>query len=69
MREGWEEFRNAGAFLTIFPMAREVPTEPSRLARCMGLFPAVGLAIGLLLAVIDWTLAPLLPRQVRNNFV
>jgi len=66
---GWEEFRLAGAFLTIFPVGRDLPVEPPQLARSMGLFPAVGLAIGLLLVVIHWALAPLLPRQVLDSLL
>jgi adenosylcobinamide-GDP ribazoletransferase len=69
MIRGWEDFRIAGGFLTIFPVAGELSTEPSRLARSMGLFPAVGLVIGLLLVVINWALAPLLPRQVLDSLL
>jgi len=66
---GWEEFRLAGAFLTIFPVGRDRSVEPPQLARSMGLFPAVGLVIGLLLVVIHWALAPLLPRQVLDSLL
>jgi len=66
---GWEEFRLAGAFLTIFPVGRDLPVEPPQLARSMGLFPAVGLVIGLLLVVLNWALAPLLPRQVLDSLL
>jgi len=69
MIRGWEEFRIAGGFLTIFPVANDLSTEPSRLARSMGLFPAVGLVIGLLLVVINEALAPLLPRQVLDSLL
>jgi adenosylcobinamide-GDP ribazoletransferase len=69
MKQGWEEYRIAGAFLTIFPVARDLSMEPPRLARSMGLFPAVGLTIGLLLVVINWALAPLLPRQVLDSLL
>lgn len=69
MIRGWEEFRLAGAFLTIFPVGRDLPVEPPQLARSMGLFPAVGLVIGLLLVVLHWALAPLLPRQVLDSLL
>lgn len=69
MLKGWEEFRIAGAFLTIFPVARDLSMEPPRLARSMGLFPAVGLVIGLLLVVINWALAPLVPRGVLDTLL
>jgi len=69
MIRGWEDFRIAGGFLTIFPVARELPTEPPRLARSMGLFPAVGLTIGLLLVIINWVLAPLVPRGVLDSLL
>lgn len=69
MRQGWDEFRTAAAFLTIFPVGRELSMEPSRLARSMGLFPAVGLVIGLFLVVLNWALAPLVPRGVLDTLL
>ncbi len=66
MKREWEEFRIAGAFLTVFPLARNLEMEPERLARSMGFFPAVGLAMGLGLVVLDWFLAPLIPRAVLD---
>lgn len=69
MRQGWDDFCAAVAFLTIFPVGRELPMEPARLARSMGLFPAVGLVIGLLLVAINWALSPLLPRQVLDSLL
>ncbi|HEX9874907.1 MAG TPA: adenosylcobinamide-GDP ribazoletransferase, partial [Deferrimonas sp.] len=62
MKKEWEDFRIAGAFLTIFPVARDLSMEPERLARSMGLFPAVGAVIGLALVVLNWVLTPLIPR-------
>ncbi|MCK4623620.1 MAG: adenosylcobinamide-GDP ribazoletransferase [Desulfuromonadales bacterium] len=66
MKKHWEDFRVAGAFLTIFPVAEKLEMGPERLARSMGLFPAVGLILGLLLVVCNWLLAPLLPRGVLD---
>jgi adenosylcobinamide-GDP ribazoletransferase len=66
MKRGWEEFRLAGAFLTVFPVARGVSMEPERLGRSMGLFPAVGLTVGLGMVVINWALTPLIPRAVLD---
>jgi len=66
VKREWEEFRIAGAFLTVFPLARNLEMEPERLARSMGFFPAVGLAMGLGLVVLDWFLAPLIPRAVLD---
>jgi adenosylcobinamide-GDP ribazoletransferase len=66
MKKEWEDFRIAGAFLTIFPVARELSMEPERLARSMGLFPAVGAVIGLALVVLNWVLTPLIPRPVLD---
>ena len=66
MRKQWEDFRLAGAFLTIFPLANSVTISNERLGRSMGLFPAIGLALGLLLVVCNWLLTPLLPRAVLD---
>lgn len=64
MKQRWEDFRVACAFLTIFPVASRVPMDNPQLGRSMGLFPAVGLALGLALVVCNWLLTPLLPRAV-----
>ncbi len=66
MNRGWQDFRLAAAFLTIFPTARGFDMEIDRLGRSMGQFTAVGLAIGLGLVVIDWALAALIPRAVLD---
>ncbi len=66
MRKSWEDFRVACAFLTVFPVAGSLSIDDQRLGRSMGLFPAVGLALGLLLVVCNWLLAPLLPRAVLD---
>lgn len=66
MKREWQEFRVAGAFLTIFPTARGLSMEPAVLGRSMGFFPAVGLAMGLGLVVLNWALAPLVPRAVLD---
>ena len=66
VKREWDDFRAAGAFLTVFPVARGVAMEPSRLARSMAFFPAVGLALGLLLVVADWLLGLVLPRAVLD---
>jgi adenosylcobinamide-GDP ribazoletransferase len=66
VRQHWEDFRVAGAFLTIFPVADSLAIDDRRLGRSMGLFPAVGLALGLMLVVCNWLLAPLLPRAVLD---
>ncbi|AMV73412.1 adenosylcobinamide-GDP ribazoletransferase [Desulfuromonas carbonis] len=66
MKEQWDDFRAAIAFLTVFPVARNLALEPPRLARSMAFFPAVGLTLGLLLVVADWFLGLLLPRAVLD---
>lgn len=66
MRKEWDDFRVAGAFLTIFPVARGLSMEPERLGRSMAFFPAVGLALGLSLVVMNWLLTPLIPRAVLD---
>ncbi len=64
MKENWALFRLAGAFLTVFPLGSKLDFTAERLGRSMGLFPAVGLTLGLLLVVCNWLLTPLLPRAV-----
>lgn len=66
MKREWEDFRIAGAFLTVFPVGRGVAMEPERLARSMGLFPAVGLVLGVGLVILNWVLSPLIPRAVLD---
>jgi adenosylcobinamide-GDP ribazoletransferase len=66
MKQGWEDFRIAGAFLTVLPVARGITMEPQRLGRSMALFPAVGLALGLGLVVLHGLLAPVLPAAVLD---
>ncbi len=60
---GWDDFRRALSFLTVLPVGRELPCDAPLLARSMALFPAVGLLLGLLLAlangVLQWLLPPL----------
>ena len=58
MKREWEDFRIAGAFLTVFPVGRGVAMEPERLGRSMGLFPAVGLALGVGLVILNWVAHP-----------
>ena len=53
MKREWEEFRIAAGFLTIFPVADRLSTEPERLARSMAFFPAVGLLLGMGLVVVN----------------
>lgn len=66
MKQQWDDFRTALAFLTIFPVAENVPMDNRRLGRSMGLFPAVGLLLGLGLVFCNWILTPLLPRAVLD---
>jgi len=66
VKREWDDFRAAGAFLTVLPMARRVEMDSSRLARSMAFFPAVGLSLGLLLVVADWFFGLLLPRTVLD---
>ncbi len=66
MRKEWEDFRVAGAFLTIFPVARGLTMEPERLGRSMAFFPAVGITLGLGLVVMNWLLSALIPRAVLD---
>jgi adenosylcobinamide-GDP ribazoletransferase len=66
LKQGWEDYRIAGGFLTIFPVARGLSFNPERLARSMAFFPAIGLTLGLVLVVINWVLSPFIPRQVLD---
>ncbi|MDO3377517.1 adenosylcobinamide-GDP ribazoletransferase [Geoalkalibacter halelectricus] len=66
MKREWFELRLAGAFLTVFPVARDLKTTPERLGRSLAFFPAVGLILGLLLVVLNWALGALLPRAVLD---
>ncbi|TYO98459.1 cobalamin-5'-phosphate synthase [Geothermobacter ehrlichii] len=66
MNEAWRDFRAAAGFLTILPVARDLELTGERLARSMGFFPAVGLALGLGLVVLDWLLGALVPRPVLD---
>jgi len=66
VRHHWDDFRAAGAFLTIFPVAENVPLDNQRLGRSMGLFPAVGLVLGLGLVICNWLLDSLIPRAVLD---
>lgn len=61
---GWDDFRIALSFLTVLPVGQNLPCDAPRLARSMALFPAVGLALGLLLAVSNWALQLILPPLV-----
>jgi adenosylcobinamide-GDP ribazoletransferase len=53
-------------FLTIVPLPFAVRCEEEDLGRSMTFFPAVGLAIGALLAGADFLMAPFLPRGVSD---
>jgi len=66
VKREWDDFRIAAGFLTVFPVARELEVDGERLARSMGFFPAVGLAMGLGLVVVDWLLGALIPRPVLD---
>ncbi len=66
MRERWDDFRLAVSFLTVLPVGRDIEATPEQLGRSMGLFPAVGLLIGLGLCVSNWLLEGLLPRAVLD---
>lgn len=66
MKREWEELRIAGAFLTVFPVARALEMPPARLGRSMAFFPAIGLILGLGLVVLDWALGAFIPRPVLD---
>lgn len=61
---GWDDFRRALGFLTVLPVGRNLPCDGPLLARSMALFPAVGLLLGLLLALSNWALQLILPPLV-----
>lgn len=69
MKQRWDDLRAAVAFLTIFPVAETVTFDDRRLVRSMGLFPAVGLLLGLGLVISNWLLTPLLPRAVLDGLL
>lgn len=62
----WDEFRIAGAFLTVLPVARGIPMNAPDLGRSMAFFPAIGLALGLGLVVLNSVLGALIPRSVLD---
>jgi len=66
VNQPWRDFRLAAGFLTVLPVARGLEAKPEELARSMGFFPAVGLALGLALVVLDWLLGALVPRPVLD---
>ena len=66
MKQEWNDFRTAGAFLTVFPVGRGLEMPPERLGRSMAFFPAVGLALGLFLVVLNWALGAFIPRPVLD---
>ncbi len=66
MRQAWDDFRLALSFLTILPVGRDIEATPEQLGRSMGLFPAVGLLMGLGLCVCNWLLDSLIPRAVLD---
>ncbi len=66
MNEAWKDFRAAAGFLTILPVARDLELTGGRLARSMAFFPAVGLALGLGLVMLDWLLGAFIPRPVLD---
>jgi len=66
MKERWDDFRLAVSFLTLLPVGRDIQATPQMLGRSMGLFPAVGLLLGLGLCVVNWLLQGLIPRAVLD---
>jgi adenosylcobinamide-GDP ribazoletransferase len=58
---------SAFQFLTILPVKRNFST--AQIARSTLFFPVVGLAIGLLLAGVNWLLGHILPEAVVNIFL
>lgn len=66
MKERWDDFRLAISFLTILPVGRDIEATPEQLGRSMGLFPAVGLLMGLGLCICNWLLDSLIPRAVLD---
>lgn len=66
MKERWDDFRLAISFLTLLPGGRDIEATPEMLGRSMGLFPAVGLLLGLMLCVTNWLLQGLIPRAVLD---
>jgi adenosylcobinamide-GDP ribazoletransferase len=46
-------------FLTVFPWPRRPERAADEVARSIIFFPVIGLLLGLILAVVDWLLAPL----------
>jgi len=61
-----DDFQRAASFLTIFPFGNSLPSDPGSMGRSMALFPAVGLAMGLGLVIINSVLSPLIPRPVLD---
>ena len=69
MKRLWEEFRIAGGFLTVFPVADDLSGDPERLGRGMAFWPAIGLLMGLGLVAMDQALTPLIPRAVVDSLL
>lgn len=64
MRKSLEDFRIAGSFLSLLPLAGSVEIDSDRMARSMAYFPLVGFFLGAGLLLLDWGLTPILPRAV-----
>ncbi|MDY0267592.1 adenosylcobinamide-GDP ribazoletransferase [Trichloromonas sp.] len=69
MKRWWEEFRMAGGFLTVFPVADNLSGDAERLGRGMAFWPAVGLLMGLGLVAMDQALTPIIPRAVVDSLL
>ena len=69
MKRLWEEFRIAGGFLTVFPVADDLSGDPERLGRGMAFWPAIGLLLGLGLVAMDQALTPLIPQAVVDSLL
>ncbi|MGA2193355.1 MAG: adenosylcobinamide-GDP ribazoletransferase [Nitrospirota bacterium] len=64
----FRDFLTAVGFLTVLPVSRK-SVGPERIASATLFFPLVGLLMGLFLALADFFLKDILPRQVIDIFI
>jgi len=69
MKRLWEEFRIAGGFLTVFPVAEDLSGDSERLGRGMAFWPVIGLLMGLGLVAMDQALTPMIPQAVVDSLL
>ncbi|MCJ7743369.1 MAG: adenosylcobinamide-GDP ribazoletransferase [Dehalococcoidales bacterium] len=63
------KFLSALRFLTIIPVPLWREASPKEVGGSLSYFPVVGFIIGLILAILNWLLSPILPPAVVNGLL